>query len=103
VDGSPRPCHQPFDLGVGITFGDPGNFNQAWLTAPDGQVYSYDSNAIDSTDIQAYVGGPMAGRPITPSATRGSLVQGHLYIDTVDGFTGAGDELIDLPYTYTVG
>ncbi len=50
------------DLGVGITFADPGNFNQAWLTAPDGQVYSYDSNALDPTGIQAYVRAPMAGQ-----------------------------------------
>ena len=50
------------DLGVGITFADPGNFNQAWLTAPDGQVYSFDTNAIDPTGIQAYVRAPMSGR-----------------------------------------
>ena len=40
---------------------------------------------------------------ITPSAPKHSVVRGHLYIDTFNFFTGSGDELIDLPYTYTVG
>jgi hypothetical protein len=40
---------------------------------------------------------------ITPSAPKHSVVRGHLYIDTFNFFVGTGDELIDLPYTYTVG
>lgn len=40
---------------------------------------------------------------ITPSGTHGSVVSGHLYVDTFDRFVGAGDELIGLPYRYTVG
>jgi len=40
---------------------------------------------------------------ITPDAAVGTVVSGHLYIDTVDPFTSNSDELIDLPYTYTVG
>jgi len=40
---------------------------------------------------------------ITPTAARHSIVRGHLYIDTFGFLTGSGDELIDLPYTYTVG
>jgi len=39
---------------------------------------------------------------ITPSAAHGTVVKGHLYIDTVDLFTDGGQELIDLPYTYKV-
>jgi hypothetical protein len=50
------------DLGVGIVFADPDNLNQAWLTAPNGQVYSYDSNQISGNALQAYVRAPMAGR-----------------------------------------
>jgi len=40
---------------------------------------------------------------ITPTAAPHSVVRGHLYIDTFGFLTGSGDELIDLPYTYTVG
>ena len=37
-----------------------------------------------------------------PSAAVGTQVHGHLYIDAFDPFLGNGDELIDLPYAYTV-
>jgi hypothetical protein len=42
---------------------------------------------------------------ITPTSPKGTVVSGHLYIDTFDFFVtgGSGDEMIDLPYTYTVG
>jgi hypothetical protein len=40
---------------------------------------------------------------ITPSAPKNTVVRGHLYIDTFSFITAGGDELIDLPYTYTVG
>jgi hypothetical protein len=40
---------------------------------------------------------------ITPSAAAGTVVRGHVYIDDFNFFTGAGDELIDFPYAYTVG
>ncbi|HKE65476.1 MAG TPA: S8 family serine peptidase [Micromonosporaceae bacterium] len=40
---------------------------------------------------------------ITPAGAPHSVVRGHLYIDTFGFLTGSGDELIDLPYTYTVG
>jgi hypothetical protein len=40
---------------------------------------------------------------ITPTGTPGSVVHGHLYIDTFSVVTLDGDELIDLPYAYTVG
>jgi len=40
---------------------------------------------------------------ISPTTAKGTVVKGHLYLDTFDLFTGGGDELIDLPYTYTVG
>jgi Subtilase family len=39
---------------------------------------------------------------ITPSGAKGSVVNGHLYIDTFDGLTGNSDELIGLPYSYTI-
>ena len=47
---------------------------------------------------------------ITPTSPKGTVVKGHLYVDTFDFFVGffvnnggSGDEMIDLPYTYTVG
>jgi hypothetical protein len=39
---------------------------------------------------------------ITPSGAAGSVVTGHLYIDTANLVTVAGDELISLPGKYTV-
>ncbi len=40
---------------------------------------------------------------ITPTGTAGQVVQGTLYVDTYDPFTGSGNELAGLPYRYTVG
>lgn len=40
---------------------------------------------------------------IRPSGMPGTMVQGHLYIDTVNMATGSGDELVSLPYEYTIG
>jgi hypothetical protein len=39
---------------------------------------------------------------ITPTGPVGSLVRGTLFVDDVNPFTGAGDELIGFPYSYTV-
>ena len=39
---------------------------------------------------------------ITPSGAKGSVVTGHLYIDNFNFFTFDGDELIDLPYAYSI-
>jgi hypothetical protein len=41
---------------------------------------------------------------ITPTGNPGDVVRGTIYIDSYDGtFGGAGDELVALPYSYTVG
>jgi len=40
---------------------------------------------------------------ITPGAAKGSIVSGHLYVDTISQYTLSGDELVDLPYSYKVG
>jgi hypothetical protein len=39
---------------------------------------------------------------ITPSGDSGTTVRGTLYIDDFDFFTDGGDELVALPYTYTI-
>lgn len=40
---------------------------------------------------------------ITPTGNPGDVVRGTVYIDSYDDFLGSGDELIALPYSYTVG
>ncbi|MBN9609306.1 MAG: protease inhibitor I9 family protein [Actinobacteria bacterium] len=40
---------------------------------------------------------------ITPTGAKGSQVRGTLYIGSYDGITDNADELIGLPYAYTVG
>jgi hypothetical protein len=40
---------------------------------------------------------------ITPNAARGTVVHGLLGIDTMNPFTSSGDEIVVLPYAYTVG
>ncbi len=39
---------------------------------------------------------------ITPSGAPGTVVKGQLYIDTFNNYTDSGNELIALPYSYTV-
>jgi hypothetical protein len=39
---------------------------------------------------------------VTPTGASGTVVQGNLYIDSFDESTDSGDELIALPYAYTV-
>ena len=39
---------------------------------------------------------------ITPSGAKGSKVTGHLYVDDFNYFNYDGDELIDLPYAYSI-
>lgn len=67
---------------------------------------------ISSTGKAPIVNGPPTLKPgqkatvlvtITPSQAKGSRVSGHLYIDTLDPGLANADELIDLPYSYTVG
>ena len=40
---------------------------------------------------------------ITPNAPKGTVVHGFMGVDTFNGFTGSGDELINIPYSYKVG
>ena len=39
---------------------------------------------------------------ITPSGIKGSKVIGHLYVDNFNSYLDDGDELIDLPYAYSI-
>ncbi|HEY1322631.1 MAG TPA: hypothetical protein VGF32_20410, partial [Streptosporangiaceae bacterium] len=40
---------------------------------------------------------------ITPSAPKGTVVRGFIGVDTLNLATISGDELVNIPYTYTVG
>ena len=40
---------------------------------------------------------------ITPSGHRGDVVHGTLYVDTFSSFLFFGNELLAIPYEYTVG
>ena len=40
---------------------------------------------------------------ITPNAPKGTVVSGFIGVDTLNLATVAGDELVNIPYTYTVG
>ncbi len=40
---------------------------------------------------------------ITPSAPKGTVVSGFIGVDTLNLATVSGDELVNIPYTYTVG
>jgi hypothetical protein len=40
---------------------------------------------------------------ITPNAAKGSVVRGFIAVDTFNQGTSSGDELINIPYSYTVG
>jgi hypothetical protein len=41
---------------------------------------------------------------ITPDPTQvGKTVTGYVYIDTYNAYAGTGDEVVAIPYSYTVG
>lgn len=40
---------------------------------------------------------------ITPSGAAGSYISGIIHIDTFSDFTATGDEVVGLPYAYTIG
>jgi hypothetical protein len=39
----------------------------------------------------------------TPTASKGTVVRGFIGVDTFNGATAAGDEIVNIPYSYTVG
>jgi hypothetical protein len=40
---------------------------------------------------------------ITPRGATGTVVRGHIYVDTLNLNSGSGDELAAIPYSYTIG
>jgi len=80
-----------FDPAVTSSTGD------HWLSAVQAQAPSFTPVSIDpGSDGTITV-------TITPSAAKGSVVSGTLFVDDTTLTNQAGDELIAIPYTYTVG
>jgi hypothetical protein len=82
---------QQFDRAVTSTTGD------IWLSAVDSSAPAFKPLTIapgQSATITV---------TITPSAPKGSVVKGTLYVDDYSNTMQSGDELIGLPYTYKVG
>jgi hypothetical protein len=119
VTASVSAIGQLFDTAVSSDTGDfwqEGVAGQSALAAraqlrTSGERLLSDSGALAPKATPALNSGPMTLDPgqsgtitvtITPSGATGTVVSGNLYIDSVDGYTLAGDELIDLPYSYTI-
>ncbi len=45
----------------------------------------------------------VVGVRFTPRGTVGTVVRGHIYVDTISLNSGSGDELAAIPYAYTIG
>lgn len=85
-----------FDPAVTSSTGD------VWLTAIRGASGSA-APAATATPV-TLAPGKSATITVTirPTAAKGSVVHGVLYVDTFDATLGAGSELAGVPYTYTV-
>jgi hypothetical protein len=80
----------PFDPAVTSTSGD------AWASSVNASApYSPLTLAPGQTGTITLT--------FTPSAATGTVVRGFIGVDTLNLATLSGDELINIPYTYTVG
>jgi hypothetical protein len=80
------------DLSIGVTFSEPDQTVFGFLTAPDGQVYSFQGNLADGHALQLYRRDPMKGRwtfslevtnPVSGLETSQSFVA-HVAYNTVE-------------------
>ena len=80
------------DLSIGVTFSEPGQTVFGYLSAPDGQVYSFQGNLADGHALQLYRRDPMKGRwtfslevtnPVSGLETSQSFVA-HVAYNTVE-------------------
>jgi hypothetical protein len=81
---------QPFDASMSPNTGDP-----------------WQDLVLGGTTYSPLILAPGASGTITvtltPDATAvGSTVSGYLYVDTYNGNSGTGDELVRIPYSYTI-
>lgn len=79
------------DLSLGVTFPDGPEVVSGYLSAPDGQVYAFDRNALDHNALQLHLLRPTAGRwhfalrvdnPATGRSTEATFV-GRVAYDSV--------------------
>jgi hypothetical protein len=82
---------QAFDPAAQSSTGD------HWLTGVLAQSPAFKPQPIDPNQHGTIT------LTIKPRATKGTVVSGYLYVDQTTLSNGAGDELIAIPYTYTVG
>lgn len=82
---------QGFDPAVTSSTGD------QWLATVAAQPPAFTPLSVDAGQS-----GTIAVT-ITPTAAKGTVVRGVLYVDDTSTTNNAGDELIAIPYTYTVG
>jgi hypothetical protein len=72
------------------------------VTSSTGDLWSPFTAAYHPTNISPGHEGIIRVR-ITPRGVPGTVVRGVLYVDTFDPNSAGGDELLAIPYTYTVG
>jgi hypothetical protein len=80
-----------FDSGLTSSTGD------IWLKSVSGTAPAFTPIAIQPGQTGTIT------VTLTPTAAKGTVVRGNLYVDDFNTFGGDGDELSALPYTYTVG
>jgi subtilisin family serine protease len=75
------------------------------VTASSGDVWAETVNPNATYTPMTLVPGQTGTITLTftPSAPKGTTVRGFIGLDTYNSFTVAGDELINIPYSYTVG
>jgi hypothetical protein len=72
------------------------------VTSSTGDLWSPFTAAYHPTNISPGHEGIIRVR-ITPRGVPGTVVRGVLYVDTFDPNSAGGDELLAIPYTYTIG
>ena len=75
------------------------------VSASSGDVWAQSVNP-SATYTPVHLGPGQAGTitlTFTPNAPQGTVVRGFIGVDTLNLGTDAGDELINIPYTYKVG
>jgi hypothetical protein len=80
----------PFDSAMRSTTGD------VWVQSVDASA-PYSPLTLDPGQTGTIT------LTITPNAPKGTVVHGFIGVDTLNLATASGDELINIPYSYTVG
>ena len=75
------------------------------VTSTSGDVWAQSVNAIAPYSPLTLAPGQTGTitLTITPNAPKGTVVSGFIGVDTLNLATASGDELVNIPYTYTVG